>query len=212
MDNDSIPATRTNKKEINMESNTQIIEYAKAMNVDGDVIDWLNKHVIDKVEFSQSESEHVIDYLASNDRPKRISRMSYEQAKKKTDMWVKTLDKVIGKKHTILNDQQITESGDCLKIAASGYRMKIAASGYRQKIAGAGNFQKIEIIGEHSIGACLGRKSRIKAKNGTPIAIAEYYDDGIHKQFLTGIIGQDGLKEDVWYAVEDGKFKEVDHA
>lgn len=62
----------------------QIIEYAKFMNCQSDVFNWIEKHLAAYFKDNkpdQTEIEHIIDYLASDKRPKRLNKMSYEQAK-----------------------------------------------------------------------------------------------------------------------------------
>jgi hypothetical protein len=70
------------------------LEYAKHMNCADDVFCWI-KNVLSKniTENSQSEIEHILDYMASQERPLRISKMSFEQAKSNTKKWNKTLQK-----------------------------------------------------------------------------------------------------------------------
>ena len=74
----------------------EIINYAKAMQVQEDVINWIETHLfayLEKNKADQTEIEHIIDYLASEKRPKRLSKMSYEQAKSNTEKWNKALIK-----------------------------------------------------------------------------------------------------------------------
>ena len=72
------------------------LEYAKFMGCDSDVLDWINTHLksyLANNKENQTKIEHILDYFASNARPKRISRMSYEQAKSNTKKWNKSLIK-----------------------------------------------------------------------------------------------------------------------
>jgi len=66
----------------------EIIKYAQGVGVEQDVLAWINTHLkprLEKDKPEQSEVEHIIDYFASDKRPKRIGKMSYEQAKNNTD-------------------------------------------------------------------------------------------------------------------------------
>lgn len=75
---------------------TTYINYAKFVNSPADVVDWINKHLAAYLKDNpedQSEIEHIIDYLASDSRPARISRMSYAQAKANAEKWVESLNK-----------------------------------------------------------------------------------------------------------------------
>ena len=67
-------------------------DYAEFMQCHPDVTTWID-NVLSKQEVTQQEAEHIIDYLASDKRPKRISRMSFEQAKDKAGKWVKSMNK-----------------------------------------------------------------------------------------------------------------------
>jgi len=73
-----------------------IIKYAQHMNCKQDVFEWINKHLavyLEKNKMEQLEIEHIIDYLASDKRPKRLTKMSVKQAKNNTDKWNKALIK-----------------------------------------------------------------------------------------------------------------------
>ena len=98
----------------------EIIDYAGFMNVDEDVYDWIDTHLkpqLDKNKTDQGEIEHIIDYLASDKRPKRLNKMSYEQAKSNTDKWNKSLIKKGSKIIELESDiEVIKDFGDGFKI------------------------------------------------------------------------------------------------
>jgi len=74
----------------------EITKYAQGMNCQADVFEWIEKHLtghLAKNNSEQGEIEHIIDYLASDKRPKRLSKMSYEQAKTNGEKWLKVLAK-----------------------------------------------------------------------------------------------------------------------
>jgi hypothetical protein len=65
-------------------------EYAKHMNCNDDVMQWMENHLssyLKENEENQTEIEHILDYMASDKRPKRISKMSYDHAKSNTEKW-----------------------------------------------------------------------------------------------------------------------------
>jgi hypothetical protein len=100
--------------------NNEIIKYAKAMQVQEDVINWIETHLfayLEKNKADQTEVEHIIDYLASDKRPKRLSKMSYEQAKSNTEKWNKALIKkgknIIEKEDDV---ELIKDFGDGFKV------------------------------------------------------------------------------------------------
>lgn len=73
------------------------LEYVKNLNASSEVISWVNTtlsaYIKKDTTPSQSEIEHVLDYLCSNEGPKKLIRMSYEQAKEKASAWLKTQKK-----------------------------------------------------------------------------------------------------------------------
>ena len=74
----------------------EITKYAQGMDCQPDVFEWINKHLLahlEKNNCEQGEIEHIVDYLASDKRPKRLTRMSYAQAKNNSDKWNKALAK-----------------------------------------------------------------------------------------------------------------------
>ena len=98
-------------------------------------------------------------------------------------------------------------SGYSSKLAASGYCSKLAASGYYSKLAASGDYSQLELNGKDSIGAGIGINNKAKGKDGNWIVLAEWKNyKPIHVK--VGKIGE-GLKEDVWYTLEDGEFVEV---
>lgn len=69
----------------------EYIKYAHAMNARPEVIYWITQTVgaalKKKQHISQSEIEHIIDYLISPVAPARLLKMSIAQAKESTDKW-----------------------------------------------------------------------------------------------------------------------------
>ena len=109
-------------------------------------------------------------------------------------------------------------SGDSSQLAASGYSSKLAASGYSSQLAASGDYSQLaasgyssqlEISGAKSAAAAVGPGSLVKGIDGTPIAICEWNDRREPIGFVTGIVGQNGIKAGVWYRAEGGKLVEV---
>ena len=61
-----------------------------------EVKNWININLVNYLKTNPEnygEIEHIIDFLSSDKAPKRLRKMSYEEAKKGADKWVKALTK-----------------------------------------------------------------------------------------------------------------------
>lgn len=68
----------------------ELINYATHLLASSESINWLNTTGIKALKagkVSQSELEHVLDYLVSNAAPKRLQKMSISTALKSTEKW-----------------------------------------------------------------------------------------------------------------------------
>lgn len=73
----------------------ELLNYAKGMNANEEVIGWLNtvyKNYSARNPTSH-EIEHIIDFLVSPVAPTRLRKMSYADAKRKSDEWSKSQQK-----------------------------------------------------------------------------------------------------------------------
>lgn len=71
-------------------------EYVVLQGYKSKVEDWVKinlNNFLKKNEENQGEIEHILDFLNSEKAPKRIKYMSYEEAKKGAEKWIKTLNK-----------------------------------------------------------------------------------------------------------------------
>ena len=115
---------------------------------------------------------------------------------------------------------KIGSSGDSAKIGSSGDYAKIGSSGYSAKIGSSGDSAKITSKGKHSVVMAAGYQSQAKAKKGSWITLAEWAraDDkdkkGFHvwipKCVKTEYVDGERIKEDTFYELVDGEFKEVE--
>ena len=76
-------------------------------------------------------------------------------------------------------------------------------------IAIAGSHSNTAVLGEDSVIAISGRWARFKGVNGTPVCVADYGEDQKFRGFVNGRIGENGLKENTFYTVENGQFVEL---
>ncbi len=85
--------------------------------------------------------------------------------------------------------------------AATGDHGAASATGY-QGAASA--------TGEASVAVATGRYGRVKAAEGSGIALFERDDDGDIIAAFAGVSGRDGIKADTWYTLTGGKLTEVE--
>ena len=109
---------------------------------------------------------------------------------------------------------QIGSSGDYAKIGSSGNRAQIGSSGNHAKIGSSGNFAKISSTGKGSVICCAGNNSCVKAKQGSWITLSEWEYSKEKNQFVpkcvkTEFVDGKRIKEDTWYRLQNGEFKEV---
>ena len=115
---------------------------------------------------------------------------------------------------------QIGSSGYYVKIGSSGYHAKIGSSGYSAQIGSSGDYAKITSKGKNSVVMAAGYRSQAKAKKGSWITLAEWVrtDDEDEKGFCiwipkcvkTEYVDGERIKEDTFYKLADGEFKEVE--
>ena len=115
---------------------------------------------------------------------------------------------------------KIGSSGYSAQIGSSGYSAKIGSSGYSAKIGSSGDCAQITSKGKHSVVMAAGYNSIAKAKIGSWITLAEWIrtdktDDSdnyiwIPKCVKTECVDGERIKEDVFYKLVDGEFKEVE--
>ena len=109
---------------------------------------------------------------------------------------------------------EIGSSGYNAAIASSGDYARIWSSGYGAQIASSGFSANIDSTGEYAIICCAGHKSMAKAKKGSWISLAEWKYSEEKKHIIpvcvkTEFVDGERIKEDTWYKLVDGEFKEV---
>ena len=87
----------------------------------------------------------------------------------------------------------------------SGNDAKIGSSGNDAKIGSSGNDAKIEAEGNDAVIAAAGHSTRVKAKPGTWVSLAEFDPVGKCVGFATGQVGTNGIAADVWLVAKSGK-------
>ena len=111
---------------------------------------------------------------------------------------------------------KIGSSGDFAKICSSSYYAEIGSSGNSARIGSSGNNAKISSSGEDAVIMCAGHNSRVKAKEGSWITLAEWYEYNSFENMRpkcvkTEYVDGKRIKADTWYKLVDGEFVEVDN-
>ena len=109
---------------------------------------------------------------------------------------------------------EIGSIGDDAVIASSGDWARIWPSGDYATIGSSGEWAKIDSTGKYAIICCAGDKSIVKAKKGSWITLAEWKYSEEKKRNIpvcvkTEFVDGERIKEDTWYKLVDGEFKEV---
>ena len=115
---------------------------------------------------------------------------------------------------------KIGSSGDSAQIGSSGDSAQIGSSGDSAKIGSSGDYAKITSKGKNSVVMAAGYNSIAKAKIGSWITLAEWIrtdktnDSGkyiwIPKCVKTECVDGERIKEDTFYKLVNGEFKEVE--
>ena len=108
------------------------------------------------------------------------------------------------------NDAQIGSSGNDAQIGSSGNYAQIGSSGNDAKIGSSGNYAQINSTGENAVIAAIGINSMAKAKKGSWITLAEYDNEFKPVCVKTEYVDGERIKEDMFYCLVDGNFKEVE--
>ena len=117
---------------------------------------------------------------------------------------------------------KIGSSGDYAQIGSSGYYAQIGSSGdYAQigssgnyaQIGSSGNYAQIESTGSDSVICCAGHNSKVKAKKGSWITLAEWEYSKEKERYVpkcvkTEFVDGERIKEDTFYVLENGEFTE----
>lgn len=129
----------------------EIKKYAKGMNANEKVDKWVDVHLsaylAKNPQTNQGEVEHIIDYLVSESAPKRLSKMSYDQAKSNSEKWLKA---------QIKKGKNIEETADDVKI------IKEFEDGFKiVELVGKSAYEKEGFLMSHCVSSYYGRNTKI---------------------------------------------------
>ena len=101
-------------------------------------------------------------------------------------------------------------TGEGANAATTGNWANAATTGYRANAATTGDWANAATTGEHAVAAALGIEAKAKASTGGAIMLVHRNDDGHLLHVFASKVGENGLKPDVWYLLdESGKPQET---
>ena len=109
---------------------------------------------------------------------------------------------------------QLASAGSGARLASAGYGAQLASVGDGAKIASAGEYAKLASAGEYAVIAGIGRCNKAKGKKGSWLVLAEWGYNDIERKYIPICVKAaqiDGavIKEDTFYKLENGEFKEA---
>ena len=103
---------------------------------------------------------------------------------------------------------QLITTGYGSRLTATGNEARLVATGANSQVSASGHKSQCIVTGQNGVISISGKGGMFKGKNGTHVAIADFDEKDTCTGFVTGCIGEAGLKKNVWYAVKNGKFIE----
>ncbi len=194
------------------ENPLDVLDYYPLVDDEGDMTEFaeveaLNEPVTDD---NKKYSTTKIKIGAKIDFP-RLVQTSVDFTLEKTTK-EKAHDKCDEKITSKKNSAQIGSSGDSAQIGSSGYYAKIGSRGDSAQIGSSGDYAKIKSEGKNAVICCAGNNSTAKAKKGSWITLAEWkHINGEYTPVCvkTEFVDGDRIKEDTFYKLENGEFKEI---
>ena len=118
-------------------------------------------------------------------------------------------------KTTSKDNAHIGSSGYNARIGSSGDGAKIGSSGYGAQIGSSGDGAQIGSSGNYSVICCAGNNSKVKAKKGSWITLAEWEYSEEKNAYIpicvkTEQVDGEKIKEDTFYTLKNGEFVEAD--
>ena len=109
---------------------------------------------------------------------------------------------------------QLASSGNYAKLASSGDGAKLASSGDYAKLASSGYGAQLASSGDYAVIAGIGRCNIAKGKKGSWLVLTEWGYNDIERKYIPVCVKAaqiDGvvIKEDTFYKLENGEFKEA---
>ena len=194
-----------------------VLDYYPLVNEDGDISDFAEVEAVGEVkkdgDKSATNKSHIGAKLGLKGFVKACVDFTIE--KTRIENAEECTDYDNGK-----NSAQIGSSGDSAQIGSSGYSAQIGSSGDSAQIGSSGDSAKITSIGKNSVVMAAGYNSIARAKIGSWITLAEWVKTGeknengfyiwIPKCVKTEYVDGERIKENTFYKLVDGEFKECE--
>ena len=194
-----------------------VLEYYPLVNDDGDISDFAEVEALGEVKKDGNKSAtnklHIGAKLGLKGFVKACVDFTIE--KTRTENVEECADYDNGN-----NSAQIGSSGDYAKIGSSGDYAQIGSSGYYAQIGSSGDYAQIVSTGKNSVVMAAGYNSIARAKIGSWITLAEWVRTGeknkngfyiwIPKCVKTEYVDGERIKENTFYKLVDGEFKECE--
>lgn len=112
------------------------------------------------------------------------------------------------------NYSTVASTGNYFKAASTGNFSEIVSTGDDSQIVSTGRYSTVVSTGESCVICCTGINPRAKAKKGSWLTLGEWEwneekEDYIPVCVKTEQVDGERIKEDVFYTLKDGEFREV---
>ena len=162
-------------------------------------------------EFAEVEA---LDEVKTDDNKKFCTKKLKVGAKLSFAKFIEASVKFDFEKMEEVGETDLTTSKDSAQIGSSGDYAQIGSSGDYAQIGSSGGYAKINSEGKYAVICCAGHGSMAKGKLGSWITLSEWQYSEEEKAHIpvcvkTAKIDGKRLKEDTYYKLENGRFKEV---
>ena len=153
------------------------LEKFKRPELSEEVLYWIDhnlKNYLKKNDENHTEIDHIIDYLSSNEAPKRLRKMSYNEANRKATEWTNLM---------IKKAAEVCETEEDVEVELSfenGFRLV--------KLVGENAFKREGFLMSHCVGSYFGKSSKVyslRDGNNKPHCTVEVTGDK-HVQQIKG--------------------------
>ena len=165
-------------------------------------------------EFTEFAEVEALDEVKTDDKKKFCTKKLKVGAKLSFAKFIEASVKFDFEKIEEVGETDLNNSKNSAQIGSSGDYAKIGSSGDYAQIGSSGYYAKINSEGKYAVICCAGHGSIAKGKLGSWITLSEWQYSEEEKAHIpvcvkTAKIDGKRLKEDTYYKLENGKFKQV---